>query len=342
MSQIKIEKNYETIQALRLIAAACVALTHATFYIKTRSNSSIDVWEVGSQGVQIFFVISGFVMALSSGTLTGNIIDWKDFILKRLIRIVPLYWLLNAIKIALLFIMPGALLAKPDVENIILSLLFIPSRNENGIIETFYGVGWTLNFEMFFYLIISIFLFLRLPIILFSTLALLVFLILSLFRQDEWPAISYLFHPYLANFIWGLLIAKLVAIKDVDKPFLGLILIVISSYLIFFDPIHPTMTILGSQYAALVLGMIMVEPIVRGRFPKIVLFGGDASYSLYLTHAMIGPAAVIIAQKMDIQYISINIIFTFTLMLIMASICHFFVERPIAKHISSWINHKKV
>jgi exopolysaccharide production protein ExoZ len=328
------EKSYQTIQALRFIAAASVALTHATFYIQTRIDPTMAVWEIGSQGVQIFFVISGFVMALSSGALSNQLVNWQDFLLRRLMRIAPLYWLMNAVKIIILFAIPSTLLAKPDLSNVLLSLFFIPSRNENGIIETFYGVGWTLNFEMFFYLLVAACLYLKKPVILPSAIALAIFLVAGQFRHDDWPAATYLFHPYLANFIWGLLIAKAASKIEMNRPLIGTILVATSSYWIFINPIHPTMSLFGIQYAALVFGLLTLESKVKNYIPRPILFGGDASYSLYLTHAIVGPIAVIAAQKVGIQSLSGTLMFSIAAMLLVAAACYARIEAPIGKALS--------
>lgn len=323
--------NYQTIQALRLIAALLVAMTHATFYIQTRIDASTNVWDVGSQGVQIFFVISGFVMALSSGLMTNKFVEWHNFILKRIIRIAPLYWIMNLIKLAMLSTIPGVLLAKPDIQNIILSLLFIPSRNESEIIETFYGVGWTLNFEIFFYLLITIFLYFKKLSINSLVLVLLLFICIGSFREDNWPAASYLFHLYLANFIWGLLIAKITSRINIDRPILGLALVIISSFWIFINPLHPTMILWGIQYGVLVLGLVMLESKLNGKIPKVILFGGEASFSIYLTHAMSGPVAVVMANKIGLHSLTSILLFTAALMLLVGAACFHFVEKPITK-----------
>ena len=327
-------QNYQTIQALRFVAATSVALTHATFYIQTRVDPGMPIWGGGSQGVQIFFVISGFVMALSSGGINNKPVNWREFILRRLIRIAPLYWLMNVIKLVMLIVLPGLLLAKPDIQNVFLSLIFIPSRNENGIVETFYGVGWTLNFEMFFYLLVAICLYFKKSVIIYSALALGFFLSISAVRQDEWPAVTYLFHPYLANFIWGLFIAKLASKIDMNRPFLGLLFFVVSGYWIFINPMHPTMSLLGIQYAALVLGLLMLESKLKDNIPRVFLFGGEASYSLYLTHAMSGPVAAIFASKIGIQSGTGSLLFVAILMLSIAVACFVQIEKPISQALS--------
>jgi exopolysaccharide production protein ExoZ len=332
-----IERKYDTIQVLRLVAAASVALTHATFYVKTRGDASMPIWDAGSQGVQIFFVISGFVMALSSGSLSGSPIHWRDFIWRRLLRIVPLYWVMNLLKILMFVVFPSMLLAKPDVANIIFSLFFVPSRNENGIIETFYGVGWTLNFEIFFYALVALALYVHRSIFVFTIPILAVFSCLSIFRQEDWPSITYLFHSYLLNFIWGLLIAKIASNIDMDRPFTGLSMIALSGYFIFISPIDPTMSILGLQYAALVFGFLLLEKKMYNAIPRIFIFGGNASYSLYLTHAMVGPVAVFIASKFELGGAIFQMTISMLLIFMVAAFSYHFIERGLDRALQTFI-----
>jgi exopolysaccharide production protein ExoZ len=187
--------TFEGVQLLRFFAAFLVLLTHATFYVATRIDSSVAIWNDGAQGVPIFFVISGFVMALSARPLVDESGGYRHFIRLRLIRIVPLYWAVNALKIATLIVFPVSIFGNPDFLNILLSLVFIPSRNADGAIETFYGVGWTLNFEMFFYAVFALALFLRARILWFVGGVLLLVSWLSVLREEHWPAVTYLFNP---------------------------------------------------------------------------------------------------------------------------------------------------
>jgi peptidoglycan/LPS O-acetylase OafA/YrhL len=64
--------RYEGIQALRFIAALLVVVTHATFYVSERLVPGYPVWSSGAAGVDVFFVISGFVMVVSSQDLIGQ------------------------------------------------------------------------------------------------------------------------------------------------------------------------------------------------------------------------------------------------------------------------------
>lgn len=67
------QETFNGIQVLRFLAAFLVLLTHSTFFVSSRIvDSDFPIWKEGAQGVQIFFVISGFVMMITSRSLVGN------------------------------------------------------------------------------------------------------------------------------------------------------------------------------------------------------------------------------------------------------------------------------
>ena len=131
------------IQFLRFLAASLVVLTHTL-------GEYDDLRSFGGFGVDVFFVISGFVIYLI--TDSGH----KNFFVKRLIRIVPIYWLFT-IGISIIALLEPQLLrsASFDVTQIIASLFFIPYWTENAGFAPILTLGWTLNFEMLFYLYIA-------------------------------------------------------------------------------------------------------------------------------------------------------------------------------------------
>jgi peptidoglycan/LPS O-acetylase OafA/YrhL len=84
------------------------------------------------------------------------------FTIKRLIRIVPMYWIATTIKVAALIAAPAVVLhATLDPSRIIMSYFFLPSVTPDGRWEPILGVGWTLVFEMFFYLLFAVALFVK-------------------------------------------------------------------------------------------------------------------------------------------------------------------------------------
>ena len=143
--------KFDGIQALRFIAAIMVVCTHSFLYASERLGQGSFSWAVGAKGVDIFFVIIGFVMVISSRYLVSVDDGWKEFFKKRLIRVAPLYWAATSFKLIVLLLAANFVLhAKLDWWMILKSYFFIPSHNIDGEIKPFLGVGWTLVFEMFF------------------------------------------------------------------------------------------------------------------------------------------------------------------------------------------------
>jgi exopolysaccharide production protein ExoZ len=134
-----------------------VVVMHSTRYASERLVKETPFFNTGGAGVDIFFVISGFVMIISSQSLLTRSDGWKQFGLRRIVRIVPLYWSLLTLKLVTLLLVPSVLRVTHIAPwAIIGSYLFVPSFNHDGDIAPILFVGWTLNFEMFFYLLLAI------------------------------------------------------------------------------------------------------------------------------------------------------------------------------------------
>src|ERR1700760_1806110 len=94
--------KYNTIQVFRFIAALMVIILHSTYYLSERLIPGFPTYAAGYNGVCLFFVISGFVMIISSQKLLNAAGGWKIFAVKRVIRIVPVYWIITTYKLLLL------------------------------------------------------------------------------------------------------------------------------------------------------------------------------------------------------------------------------------------------
>lgn len=129
------DNKIQSLQFLRGIGAIMVVLCHTS------------VTTVGGYGVELFMIISGFVAMYS----TEHSIEhyWK----KRIIKIVPLYWMMT-IATALLYCVAPQLFNTTEVsiEYLIKSLFFMPYIH-SGKMRPLLQLGWTLNLEMFFYIL---------------------------------------------------------------------------------------------------------------------------------------------------------------------------------------------
>ena len=146
------------IQLLRGAAAIAVALIHLEPEIRARAGLVPGTRPFPFEaGVDVFFVISGFVMVYASGNLFARAGAARTFLARRLARIAPLYWLTTTVVLALLAIRPdllGTTVATPGL--VIASYLFIPIARPDGLVQPVYSLGWTLNYEMFFYVLFGL------------------------------------------------------------------------------------------------------------------------------------------------------------------------------------------
>lgn len=145
------------LQALRGVAANLVVLDHGFSamikYGAVPAHFQAASWHLGEMGVTMFFVISGFIMTYTSYDAMGKAGAPYLFLEKRIIRVVPLYWVATLLAFILFFIA-----GRPDgVGNLVKSLLFIPYYADGSAdIRPVLGQGWTINYEIFFYLIFAL------------------------------------------------------------------------------------------------------------------------------------------------------------------------------------------
>jgi exopolysaccharide production protein ExoZ len=142
------------IQALRGVAASLVVLSHAFGPLTDRGI--LPTWftpvgySFGGLGVSTFFVISGFIMISTANDDFGHFAKSVSFAVRRIIRIVPTYWIATWLAFAIYTMLP--LSKRPTISDLADSLIFIPySIDPAADMQPVLGQGWTLNYEMFFY-----------------------------------------------------------------------------------------------------------------------------------------------------------------------------------------------
>lgn len=131
--------KFTSIQYLRAFAAFAVIYIHLTFSFFNRNFC-------GSIGVDIFFILSGFIMANS---MQKSKKTPKEFFIKRIKRIYPLYFLMTSVFILVLLFFGGNYLVL--INNFFYSNLFIPFSNKGIYTDPILFVGWSLNIEILFY-----------------------------------------------------------------------------------------------------------------------------------------------------------------------------------------------
>ena len=284
----------ESVQVLRAVAALGVVLFHAVHQLMSHGGPELPSAVLGAAGVDLFFVVSGFIMwvtALDPG------MSPQRFAVKRIQRIVPLYWLMTLLVLAVAVFAPGAMRnASHDPWHFAASLLFIPWPHPAMPEHLWPAVvpGWSLNYEMFFYVLVGGALLLRrsfrLP---FIGGALLALVLAGQFFQPPGIARFYA-NPIVLEFVLGLLIgmafdpARRTRAGDYAACLVGLVAFVA------IGPLETEANRLltwGLPLALAAYGAINIALPRENRVVQGLEVVGDASYSIYLTQFLALPAA---------------------------------------------------
>lgn len=275
------------IQWLRAIAALMVINAHVEFAIP---NEHLPMFLRGGpyfgMGVDIFFVISGFVIfcSIEKASNPGN------FLSRRMVRILPVYYVMTLA--ALIMGYPSSLNALWN------SFLFLPLLDKDEFTSPVVGIGWTLCYEFYFYLLVAMFVLTRQRSRLVAVGGLLASVAL-LWLSGHHVAIEFLFSPLLLEFGFGILLFKLWRRGALKNCYSGVLLIGAGAVLTLLfrspgatlpevDIAHNLARIwrVGFPAALLVAGVVACEEWIR-KLPDWLSNLGAASYSLYLVHLFV-------------------------------------------------------
>jgi hypothetical protein len=301
-------KKIDLIQALRGIAAMLVVLFHVRNVFNVgQYNIGERLFGQGAMGVDLFFIISGFIMVYTSSHREGAKAAIK-FMLNRVTRILPLYALITIVFISF-FNSHGFnwWRDKANILTFVKSMLFIPSDFHAA--PPFYGyalimVGWTLCYEMLFYLMFAFALIFgkykwAILYTVFFILLVAVPLAFGNFRTDAFAQKEYRFaflnfatSPMLLEFLIGILIARLYT-SDIHIPVrigrwlaYASILFFILMYGFEINPGHGPLRY-GLRCFFLVFALLMLNKEIELKVPGSMEFLGNISYSVYLLHSTI-------------------------------------------------------
>jgi len=272
------------IQYLRGVAALMVVWWHAVQQVP-------DVGLVlsqgfGSSGVDLFFVISGFIMVVTAGK---SAITPREFLRRRVIRVVPLYWVLTLAMVSLACVEPNWFKTlKVAPLTLAESLLFIPhfSASFPNMIWPLLVPGWTLNYEMYFYVIFAACLLLPIR---FRMLALaLVFGALVAIGRLAGPfdsaiARTYL-SPLLLEFVAGAAIGWWWLSHRAGPPALAAVAMVAAGCVLIYFSNQPPLGGFSQMIGAALVVLGALHQGISATESRLLRALGDASYSIYLTH----------------------------------------------------------
>ena len=266
----------DQVQFLRGIAAFSILIAHTPYLQR------------GHFGVDLFFVISGFIMMYVTER------SHENFLRKRIIRIVPLYWLGTFGLFALAAIAPDVLnTASTDIPNLLKSLFFIPYFNGRTF-EPLLRLGWTLNYEIFFYLMFFIALSLSHTYrAVIATALLLGCVVFGQLADPQHPVAQFYANPILLEFVYGMSAFYIFRAaqnytESIHRGYARLcVLLGVSLYVaMFFIPWSDDYSNRYLMWGLPCLLIFMLVAIGGARLKTLGFFVllGNISYSLYLLH----------------------------------------------------------
>ena len=292
--------QFASIQVLRAIAALAIVVHHGLHEadLVARNAGGSFAWQNTlplEAGVDLFFVISGFVMVYASRDLFGSAGSILPFLRRRLARIVPIYWAATALFIALSFSGLAPLnRVPPSATEIAATLAFIPYLRPDGLMQPVYGLGWTLNYEMFFYCLFA----LALPLPRERAVPVVVFVLMLLVTLGQVVPPS-LTAPYfwtrsiILEFGFGMLIGHMALTGIRPTRAMAASLAAAALGLLLLGRLYPWLLPdqalrYGLPAALLVMAALTFEGDGKENAGlRVMTRLGDASYALYLLHPFV-------------------------------------------------------
>lgn len=335
----------DSLQILRFVAATLVVVGHSQHELVMALGAAsagyygfvpLD-WGLG---VDIFFIISGFIMWHLMQDRFAEPGAPLSFLRRRLIRIAPLYWLTTAV------IAVGTLRMVPWADSApfaLASYAFLPWPHPDGRgLFPILTLGWTLNYEMMFYIVFTAALFL--PRRLGIAFLLLTFATLCLLAQgvsDQLFMVRFWGNPIIGEFLIGIGIAALyrrgVALSRgmaIVTLVAGVLLAIVSYQTRAFEWLPRVLT--GGIPAALIVSATLFGLAMKSsqsRLSTLAILGGDASYALYLVHPFALKAMAAISARLNLwQMAPLWVVGAMVLAAIVAAVLTFtYVEQPILR-----------
>lgn len=315
-------RRIESLQVVRAVAAAMVVVLHAT-NLKLPSETAKWRFDLGAAGVDLFFVVSGIIIFLIPKRSAG------DFLKRRVLRIVPLYFLVSLLALPFL--------TEAGPMNVLTMLTFWPAWGQ--MTPPVLSVGWTLCFEMLFYL--------GAAAVVADRRALFVVaaafpLCMAAMMLTRWPVFQFLGNPVILEFGAGLFLGylwtrgtRLSQAGSAAAIAAGLALWLLIPDVDAITTVTGTMTgdvslarvlFVGIPAALIVWGTLNLKL----RWPAWLIGMGDASYSVYLAHAAVLTPLFYVVLPAPVRAYSVAIY------LLISALTSFAVYQLIEQPIVGW------
>ncbi len=335
------ERRIDTLQALRAVAAIMVVLFHTQFIVGTRSNVIPfgDLFRAGDRGVDLFFVLSGFIIAYLYAEQSSRPDTLFAYAYKRLWRIYPMVWIMTAAAVGTYLSGFGGIgkAAKLTLTSIATSAMLLPQSDTPLV-----NVTWTLKYEVFFYLLFGIVVLSRRAGIVVLISWQTVLLAATLLPFDI-GVLNFYLNPICLDFGVGLLCAVAVRSRATRTKMDGslalslmLAIAVFAFGMVLKDRSAFSSIICAVGAGVMIFTLVRLEQLGRVRVPRHVRRLGDASYAIYMVHySFITLAAALLARVGLALTGSIGIACA-----VGGILCGCLIDRFIDQPLQSWLRTK--
>jgi exopolysaccharide production protein ExoZ len=353
------KKVFYNLQVCRGIAALIVVMAHTNLIDKNLFSGFLII---GWSGVDFFFVLSGFIIYYVNYDYIGQPSKYKTYFSKRLIRIFPIYWFYTVCAIVL-HLIKVKLIGNPliswidlDAAGITRSLLLYPTHvadNEMPILP----VAWTLTFELLFYILFGLGILAKKRVLLAVGVTWLIAIVLtnlSIIKIPDNPLLVTIFHAKNFEFVYGCIIAELtLKHKTLKSHGLAFAILIIGVLTLAFSwtneafslkilPVKMDSLNFGIPYAIIIYALVSMETSkITGNVKRLLVYLGDASYSIYLTH-YIGIQLVRYPLHKVINNGYIEFCILVIALTVFGCLCYTFIEKPLLDVINSRTKKRKL
>ena len=344
---------------LRGIASILVVLYHMTTNFSETFHQSFlfNIFNFGGSGVDIFFVLSGFIIAYANKDYVANPSKTVTFLKRRFVRIYPIYWIIITGFLLVQFAFPLYYKSHFDlgVANFLNTYLLLPDH------IMINGVSWSLTNELFFYLLFTVAI--LIPVKKYSLLLLVAYFILLIIFSFTNINISggkgyggLIFFPMNIEFLLGVfivLIIEQISLKWVWPLLLTGSLLFLAGAYIFNHGINiipaganyvlNRVVLFGIPSFLIILAVVKMELHRTVRVKKVFLYLGDASYSLYLVHLPLVAAFYKVIAKLHISnswVLGILNAILFCTVCLIGILIYLKIEKPLIKKLNRALSAK--
>jgi len=346
-------KNLELIQVLRGIASLLVVFLHTTVNVQGLLNQKFcfNIFAFGGAGVDIFFVLSGFIITHTSVKALRTSGNPFPFLRRRFIRIFPAYWIVITLFLIIQLLFTSFYSAGAynfSLSNILGTFLLFPNH------AMVNGVSWTLTYELFFYFLFSLAFLIpaKKTAFLLAVFFAIAIIVMYSFGYDSAMAdnkwLQLLFSPMNTEFIMGIIAAVIVAKIPASAalPFLTAGILLFLGGAVFSDSgyivthnVFNRVILFGVGSFFIITGLVKYELQHTVEAHSFLLKLGEASYSLYLLHLPLLVACIKIIAKLGIvnNLIIHCLLFVAIIIICTGSILFFnLIEKPVINKLNSY------